>query len=313
MNATCRQIRERILGISNKSGHGHIPTCFSVVELIYAAYDSIRHDPKNPKWDGRDLFILSKGHASLAHYCVLAMAGYFDIGRVEAFGAFKSDFGCHADRHKVPGIEASTGSLGHGIGLAVGMALALKIKKSPRRVVVLIGDGESNEGTVWESIMVANNLKLSNLTVLYDDNQSHLRGLQIADAAKKFTAFGCEVAEVDGHDVDAIPSPKERQAVGAGAEICRVPERELAGVSADQVPGQSERREQVDAKQHLQLVVGPNDERDQQRSTSDDKGRRSRGGALHAVCFPKIPLGFKREHEQERSAKSTASAHSLPQ
>ena len=117
---------------------------------------------------------------------------------------FESRFGCHADRFKVPGIEASTGSLGHGIGLAVGMALAFKIEGNDRRVVTLIGDGEANEGSVWEALLVASNLGLPNMTVIYDDNRSHSRGLQIVNPAEKFLAFGCDVTEVNGNDVEAL-------------------------------------------------------------------------------------------------------------
>ena len=200
----CKKIRRDILRISKASGHGHIPTCFSVVEVLYAIYASINHDPKNPNWESRDLFILSKGHASLAHYCTLAYFGYFEIEHVYSFGSFQSDFGCHADRHKVAGIEASTGSLGHGIGLSVGMALGLKIKKTNRKVFTLIGDGESNEGSVWEAIMVAVNRKLDNLTILYDNNMSHSRGLQIYNPAEHFKGFGCEVIEINGHDTYEI-------------------------------------------------------------------------------------------------------------
>lgn len=200
----CKEIREDILKVSKISGHGHIPTCFSVVEILYAIYDTIKHDSKNPSWEGRDIFILSKGHAALGHYCVLAKFGYFDINKVNSFGGFMSDFGCHADRFKVPGVEASTGSLGHGIGLAVGMALGLKIKKSGRRVFALIGDGEANEGSVWEAVMVAVNLKLDNLTIIYDNNMSHSRGLQIHNPVERFKAFGCEVIDVNGHDVHAL-------------------------------------------------------------------------------------------------------------
>ena len=200
----CTAIRKNILKISHASGHGHIPTCFSVVEILYAVYDYMRQDPKNPHWNGRDIFILSKGHAALAHYCVLAEFGYFSVEEVYAFGGFKSDFGCHADRFKILGIEASTGSLGHGIGLAVGVALGIRLKKDSRRVYTVIGDGESNEGTVWESLMVADNLGLDNLTIIYDNNMSHSRGLQITNPAEKLKAFGCQVMEVDGHDVKAI-------------------------------------------------------------------------------------------------------------
>lgn len=204
MTPECKEIREYILDISRKSGHGHIPTCFSVIEILYALYSSMKHDPADPSWDKRDIFVLSKGHAALAYYVVLAHFGYFNIEDVYSFGSFMSDFGCHADRTKIPGIEASTGSLGHGIGLAVGMALAFKIKKSSRKVYTLIGDGESNEGSVWEAIMAAVNLGLDNLTVIYDNNMSHSRGLQIHDPAKRFEAFGCEACEIDGHDIDSL-------------------------------------------------------------------------------------------------------------
>ena len=200
----CKEIRKEILRISKMSGHGHIPTCFSVLEILYAIYNSIKHDPKNPSWEDRDIFILSKGHASLAHYCVLAKFGYFDIDKVNSFGAFMSDFGCHADRLKVPGIEVSSGSLGHGIGIAVGMALAFKIQKKDRGVFVLIGDGEANEGSVWEAVMVAANSGLHNLTIIYDNNMSEVRGLQIYNPEERFTAFGCDSVEVNGQDVDSL-------------------------------------------------------------------------------------------------------------
>lgn len=211
MIAECKKVRKSILAISRESGHGHIPTCFSVVEILYVVYSTIRHNPNDPSWNQRDIFILSKGHAALAYYVVLAQFGYFDIGQVYSFGSFMSDFGCHADRLKVPGIEASTGSLGHGIGLAVGMTLAFKIKKHSAKVYVLIGDGESNEGSVWEAIMVATNLKLNNLTVIYDNNMSHSRGLQINNPAERFKAFGCEVSQVNGHDIGVLKTEITKQ------------------------------------------------------------------------------------------------------
>jgi transketolase len=204
MIPACKNIRKDILAIAKSSGHGHIPTCFSIVEMLYAVYDFMQHKPDNPHWENRDIFILSKGHGALAHYCVLAHCKYFDINKVHAFGAFMSDFGCHADRLKVPGIEVSTGSLGHGIGVAAGIALAFQIKKSPRKVYVLVGDGESNEGSVWETVLVAVSRNLDNLTILYDDNRSHSRGLQIQDPVAHFRGFGCHVIEVPGHDLTAL-------------------------------------------------------------------------------------------------------------
>lgn len=214
MNPTAKSIREQILRIAHKSGHGHIPTCFSVVEMLFAVYETMRHDPADPNWEGRDIFILSKGHAALAHYCVLAHFGYFPFDRVYTFGAYQFNFGCHADRTKVPGVEMSTGSLGHGIGVAVGMALAFRIGKSERQVYVLIGDGESNEGAVWEAVMVATHLGLTNLTILYDDNKSQIRGLQILNPAERFTAFGCDTIEVKGHDVEALKAALGRERSG---------------------------------------------------------------------------------------------------
>ena len=211
MIPACKRIREEILHVSKVSGHGHIPTCFSVVEILYAIYSSIKHDPLNPRWEERDVFILSKGHAALAHYAVLAEFGYFAKKQVESFGNFMSDFGCHADRLKIPGIEASTGSLGHGIGLAVGTALALRIKKTDRSVVTLIGDGESNEGSVWEAVLVAESLKLCNLTIVYDNNMSHSRGLQIHNPVEHFKGFGCHVVEVNGHDVNGLAAEVKNQ------------------------------------------------------------------------------------------------------
>ena len=204
MESICKKIRKDILYISKISGHGHIPTCFSIVEILYAIYDSMKHNAKNPTWEQRDIFILSKGHAALAHYCTLARFGYFNIKRVESYGAYKSDFGCHVDRMKVRGVEVSTGSLGHGIGVGVGIALAFKIAQSPRQVFVLIGDGESNEGSVWEAIMVAADQKLNNLTIFYDDNKSQQRCLMIRNPAERFKAFECDVYEVDGHDVQLL-------------------------------------------------------------------------------------------------------------
>ncbi len=210
MIEACKNIRRDILRVSHQSGHGHIPSCFSVVELLYAVYACIKHRPADPYAPDRDIFILSKGHAALTQYCVLAHHGYFRGETISSFGHCGSIFGCHADRRKIPGVEASTGSLGHGIGLAVGMALAFKIQKVNRRVVTLIGDGEANEGTVWEAVMVAVNLKLNNLTILYDNNMSHARGLQITQPSQCFTAFGCETTSVDGHDVESIKSALSR-------------------------------------------------------------------------------------------------------
>jgi len=211
MNDAAKRIRRNILNIAAASGHGHIPTCFSVVEALLAIYKTMRHDPKNPGWSERDIFILSKGHAALGHYAVLAELGYFDVAEVYGFGTYGTRFGCHADRLKVPGVEVSTGSLGHGIGVAVGVALGLKVKKSDRRIYAVVGDGEANEGTVWEAIMVATDQALDNLTIIYDDNKSQQRCLAILNPAERLTAFGCDVRVAPGHDIDALTAALVRR------------------------------------------------------------------------------------------------------
>jgi len=204
MTPPCREIRRNILEASNLSGHGHIPTSFSIVEMLRAVFETMRHDPSNPEWNERDIFILSKGHAALGYYATLAQYGYIPVKELATFGAFESRLGCHADRLKVPGVEVSTGSLGHGIAVAVGMALAFKIARNNRRVFTIVGDGESNEGSVWESVMVAVNLKLNNLTILFDSNHSQIRSLPIPNPSDRFRAFGCETIEVNGHAMDAL-------------------------------------------------------------------------------------------------------------
>lgn len=220
MHPVCKKIRSEILNISHKSGHGHIPTSFSIVEMMTAVYQTMRHDPKQPDSPDRDMFVLSKGHASLGLYCTLAGHGYFPFEEVYAFGQFDSTFGCHPDRTKVPGAEASTGSLGHGIGLAVGMALGARIAGKPRKVYTLIGDGESNEGSVWEAVMVASNLKLANLTVLYDNNGSQGRCLPIPNPAERFASFGCDVIEVNGHDLEALKAALKQPANTVRVVVC---------------------------------------------------------------------------------------------
>lgn len=200
----CHEIRKSILRASHISGHGHIPTSFSIIEMIWATYSVMQHRAEDPHWADRDLFILSKGHAALGYYAVLAHLGYFPTEELATFGAFQSRLGCHPDRKKVPGVEACTGSLGHGIGIAVGVALGQKQLGRPQKTYVLVGDGESNEGSVWESVMVAVNCGLDNLTILYDDNRSQTRCLQIQQPEQCFQAFGAESLVVDGHDIEAL-------------------------------------------------------------------------------------------------------------
>lgn len=219
MTPACREIRQNILDASRTSGHGHIPTSFSIIEMIAAVYDTMKHDPKRPQWDERDIFILSKGHGALGFYAVLAQHGYFPVDELNTFGQFQSRLGCHPDRFKVPGAELSTGSLGHGIAVAVGMALAFRLQNSSRRVYTLIGDGESNEGSVWEAVMVASHLKLTNLSILLDHNKSQVRSLPIPNPAERFAAFGCDTIEVPGHDLEALKAALAKPVTSVRAVI----------------------------------------------------------------------------------------------
>jgi transketolase len=195
------EIRKSILQVSSASGEGHIPSCFSVVEILAELYgNTLKYRAQDPQWEDRDYFILSKGHASLALYAVLAGVGFISETELLHFAQYDSRLGGHPDRNKVPGVEASTGSLGHGFPFAAGIALGLKIKHKSNRVYVLIGDGEANEGTIWETAMVSAHRKLDNLIGILDDNRSTGRCLPLTDIAKKWMAFGWQVYEVDGHN-----------------------------------------------------------------------------------------------------------------
>ncbi len=198
-------LKQTILITAASSGEGHIPSSFSVLDILWVLYDRIlRIDPANPFDPERDRFVLSKGHASLGLYAVLADRGFFPASELQGFGKLNSILGGHADRNKVPGIEASTGSLGHGFPIAVGRALGLKILKKKQRVFTLAGDGECNEGTIWESALLASHHKLSNLCCIVDHNHSTDRALGLGDLAAKFSSFGWKTAVIDGHDHEQI-------------------------------------------------------------------------------------------------------------
>jgi transketolase len=181
----------------------HDPSAYSTLEVLWVLYDRILHyDPSDPHSEDRDRFILSKGHGPLALYAILAHKGFFPKGELAKFLQWDGILGGHPDRNRVPGIETSTGSLGHGFPMAIGVALALKAKGIDRRVYVLVGDGEANEGSVWEAVLLAGNLALSNLTAILVDNRSSTRDL--GDIAAKFRGFGWVAQVVDGRNEGAI-------------------------------------------------------------------------------------------------------------
>jgi len=181
----------------------HDPSAYSTMAVLSVLYDRIlRYDATNPQSEDRDRFIMSKGHGPLTLYAKLAQKGFFPASALKGFLQWDGILGGHPDRNKVPGVEASTGSLGHGFPMAIGVALALKAKRIDRRVYVLIGDGESNEGSVWEAVLLVGNLGLSNLTAILINNCSSTRDL--GDIAAKFRAFGWQAETVDGRDEAAI-------------------------------------------------------------------------------------------------------------
>lgn len=192
------------------SRRGHIGSALSIIELIRVIYDNfLVFREADPNWEGRDRFVLSKGHGCMALYAVLADKGFFKKAALETFCSADSFLGGHPEQTKVPGVEASTGSLGHGLSIAVGLALGFKIKKVTNKVYVLIGDGELNEGSIWEAFLCASKHKLSNLFILIDYNKLQSSGsisevLEIEPLKQKLQSFRLAVSEVDGHNVTAI-------------------------------------------------------------------------------------------------------------
>ena len=195
---------------------GHLGSAFSLIEVLRVLYDDVlRFDSTNPRWQDRDRFILSKGHGCLALYAILADKGFFPAQELDRFCKFDGILGGHPERAKVPGVEASTGALGHGLSIGLGQALALRLQKCDSRVFVLMGDGEINEGSVWEAAMCASKHRLSNLVAMVDYNklQSYDRTSVVQELeplADKWRAFGFAVYEVDGHDLDQLRRVFER-------------------------------------------------------------------------------------------------------
>jgi len=198
-------LKQKIIKTATMANEGHIPAAFSILDILWVLYDSVLGiTPKTVNNPNRNRFILSKGHASIGLYVVLAEKGFISQKTLEGFGRFGNCLGGHPDKTKVPGVEASTGSLGHGLPMAVGLALGAKIKRKKSKVYVIVGDGECNEGTIWESAMLAAHNKLNNLYCIVDYNHSGDQALNLGDIREKFKAFGWQAVSIDGHDQKAI-------------------------------------------------------------------------------------------------------------
>ena len=202
-------IRKRLLQMIYEGNTGHTGGALSSVDILVSLYYSVMNiDPKNPVWPERDRFILSKGHSVEGLYCILADKGFFPEDELSTFSKYGSRLIGHPSR-KVPGIEANTGALGHGLSIGVGMALGLKMDQKPQRVFVLMGDGELAEGSIWEAAMSAANYKLDNLTGIIDRNGLQISGntenvMALECLREKWEAFGWAVTETNGHDYNAL-------------------------------------------------------------------------------------------------------------
>ncbi len=200
-----KELRKKIAQMVHDSKEGHIPSSYSVVDIIDCLYTHVlRFDSKSPKWDERDYFILSKGHGAGALYVVLHKNGFLTDEDIREYSCPGGILGGHPDTTCVPGAEASTGSLGHGFPTATGIALGLRIQGKNNRVFTLLGDGECNEGTIWETALVAARQKLGNLVAIVDFNGSAAQILPVDPLADKWRAFGWQVFEVDGHDEEQL-------------------------------------------------------------------------------------------------------------
>lgn len=203
------ELRRTVIRMLEASRRGHVGSTFSLIEMLRVLYDDVlRYDAKNPQWSHRDRFILSKGQGCMAQYVMLADKGFIPEEELWKFCQSDGILGGHPEHH-IPGVEASTGSLGHGLSIGVGFALNAKYENADQKTFIVIGDGEANEGSIWEATMCASKHKLSNLTVLVDYNhhQSYGSTLEIQDLepfSDKWESFGFSAVEIDGHDVEKL-------------------------------------------------------------------------------------------------------------
>lgn len=206
-----KDIRKTIYKIAHYAGGGHLGAAFSIVDIITVLYfdNVLRYDIANPEWEGRDRFVLSKGHACYALYAVLAKAGYFSENELWSVGKPGSRLGGHPKLHEIPGVEASTGALGHGLSFAIGIAYANKVDDRQSHTYVILGDGECQEGSIWEGALSVPTLELDNITVVVDYNKLQAMDkleniVNMKPFADKWKAFGWNVVEIDGHNYKEI-------------------------------------------------------------------------------------------------------------
>ncbi|MBL6935904.1 MAG: transketolase [Alphaproteobacteria bacterium] len=210
MDARSRKLREMVIDALDGGGRGHPGAALSLIEIVRVLYDDVlRFHAEEPDWAERDRCILSKGHGCLALYAILADKGFFPVEELHRQCHPDAMLGGHPEAHKIPGVEASTGALGHGLPIGVGMALAARLQGRDSRVFVIMGDGEINEGSVWEAALSADKHGLDNLVAIIDRNKLQSYGptaevLDLEPLADKWRSFGFAVREADGHDVASL-------------------------------------------------------------------------------------------------------------
>jgi len=210
LEAMAKRIRRHIVSMTGKAGSGHPGGSLSAVEIVVSLYFKVlRHKPQDPQWVGRDRFILSKGHAAPLLYAVLAECGYLPVPELTTLRQLDSRLQGHADRTATPGVEMSSGALGQGLSFGIGAALAGRLGSQPYRVHVLLGDGECDEGQVWEAAMSAAHFELDNLVAIVDNNGQQIDGccsdvMNIEPFGSKWRAFGWHVISVDGHSFSQL-------------------------------------------------------------------------------------------------------------
>ena len=210
LDARSIYLRQLVCRTLQGGGRGHIGSTLSLIEILRVLYDDIlKYNPKHPKWDNRDRCILSKGHGCIAQYVILADKGFIDFSHLDTFCKLDSILGGHPEANKIPGVEASTGSLGHGLSVGFGIALASRMKKRHNRIFVIMGDGEINEGSIWEAALAIGKHKLDNLIALIDYNKIQSAGptneiQDLEPLTDKWRSFNFAVTEVNGHDVSQL-------------------------------------------------------------------------------------------------------------
>ena len=228
LDLLCKKVRRDILQMLEKAGSGHLGGSMSIVELMSVLYGKrMQHDPKNPRWEERDRVVLSKGHAGPAWYATLAETGYFDRDMLFTLNQGGTNLPSHPDRTKTPGVDMTTGSLGQGTSTAAGIATALRKKGSNRRVYLVVGDGELNEGQCWEAFQYLAHYKLDNCVVIIDWNKRQLDGrleevINPFNIADKMRAFGFTTFTVDGQDIAALDATLDEAEAVTDSAVCVV-------------------------------------------------------------------------------------------